>query len=81
MKKFNMHIDSREEGELVDSFITSPALPASRTLQTIWYTNEMIRYRIIVGLRDSNLSERQQTYPELNLDIKRNNDGSMNRSC
>ena len=27
-----MHIDSRE-GELVDSFITSPALPASRTLQ------------------------------------------------
>ena len=28
----------------------------------------MIRYRIIVGLRDSNLSERLQTYPELNLD-------------
>ena len=30
--------------------------------------DEMIRYRIIVGLRDSNLSERLQTYPELNLD-------------
>ena len=28
----------------------------------------MIRYRIIVGSRDSNLSERLQTYPELNLD-------------
>ena len=28
-----MRIDSREEGELVDSFLTSPALPASRTLQ------------------------------------------------
>ena len=28
----------------------------------------MIQYRIIVGLPDSNLSERQQTYPELNLD-------------
>ena len=28
----------------------------------------MIQYRIIVGLRDSNLSERLQTYPELNLD-------------
>ena len=28
----------------------------------------MIRYRIIVGLQDSNLSERLQTYPEPNLD-------------
>ena len=28
----------------------------------------MIQYRIIVGLRDSNLSERLQTFPELNLD-------------
>ena len=27
----------------------------------------MIRYRIIVGLRDSNLSERLQMYPELHL--------------
>ena len=27
----------------------------------------MIRYQIIVGLRDLNLSERLQTYPELNL--------------
>ena len=62
-----MRIDSWEEGELVDSFITSPALPASRTLQ-LSYDDEMIRYRIIVGLRDSNLSERLQTYPELNLD-------------
>ena len=29
---------------------------------------EMIRYRIIVSLQDSNLSGRLQTYPELNLD-------------
>ena len=28
----------------------------------------MIGYWIIVGLRDSNLLERLQTYPELNLD-------------
>ena len=28
-----MCMDSREEGELVDSFITSPALLASKTLQ------------------------------------------------
>ena len=57
----------QEEGEPVDLFITSPALLASRTLQ-LSYDDEMIRYRIIVGLRDSNLSERLQTYPELNLD-------------
>ena len=57
----------REEGEPVDSLITSLALPASRTLQ-LSYDNEMIRYRIIVGLQDSNLSERLQTYPELKLD-------------
>ena len=43
--------------------------------------DEMIWYRIIVGLRDSNLSERLQTYPELNFDIKSNNDGSTNRNC
>ena len=30
--------------------------------------DEMIRYRIIVGLRDLNLSARLQTYPELNLE-------------
>ena len=30
-KKFNMR--RQEEGETVDSFITSPALPASKTLQ------------------------------------------------
>ena len=29
--------------------------------------DEMIRYRIIVGLRDSNLPKRLQTYPKLNL--------------
>ena len=28
-----MRIDSWEEGELIDSFITLPALPASTTLQ------------------------------------------------
>ena len=31
------------------------------------YDDEMIRYRIIVGLRDSNISQ-TKTYPELNLD-------------
>ena len=39
--------------------------------------DEMIRYRIIVGLRDSNLSERLRTYPQQNLDIESNNDGSI----
>ena len=57
----------QEEGEPVDSLITSLTLPASKTLQ-LSYDDEMIRYRIIVGLQDSNPSERLQTYPELNLD-------------
>ena len=51
----------QKEGEPADSFIT---LLASRTLQPSY----KIRYQIIVGLQDSNLSERLQTYPELNLD-------------
>ena len=34
MKKLNMH--RQEEGEPVDSFITLPVLPASRTLQLLY---------------------------------------------
>ena len=43
---------------------------ASRTLQLYNYIVhvETIRYRIIVDLRDSNLSERLQTDPELTID-------------
>ena len=77
-----MRIDSREEGELVDSFRHNIGR-LYRLAEHCNYMvhNEMIRYWIIVGLRDSNLSERLQTYPELNLDIKSNNDASTNRSC
>ena len=57
----------QEEGELVDLFITSLYWLAKhcnyRDLR-----DELIRYQIIVGLRDSNLSERLQTDPELTLD-------------
>ena len=61
----------QEEGERpVDSFTTSPASLASRTLQLYNYIVhvETIQYRIIVDLRDSNLSERLQTDPELTID-------------
>ena len=75
-----MHIDSREQGELVDSSIKSPALPASRTFQ-LYGTRLNDPISDYCWLRDSNLLERLQTYPELNLDIKSNNDGSTNRSC
>ena len=57
----------QEEGEPVDLFITLLYSLAEhcnyRDLQC-----EMIQYRIIVGLRDSNLSERLQTDAELTLD-------------
>ena len=60
----------QEEREPVDSFTTSPAPPASRTLQLYIYIVrvETIRYRIIVDLQDSSLSERLQTDPELTID-------------
>ena len=58
----------QEEGEPVDMFTTSSASPASRTLQLYIVHDETIRYRIIVDLRDSNLSERLQTDPELSID-------------
>ena len=65
-KKFNMH--RQEEGEPVDLlFITS----LDRLTEHCNYHNlhdEMIRDRIVVGLQDSNLSERLQTDPELTLD-------------
>ena len=45
-----MHIDSREEGELVDSSITSLALPATGAEHCNYMVHdEMIRYWIIVG--------------------------------
>ena len=57
----------QEEGESVDLFITSAGFTAEQNFATIIH-DELIRYRIIVGLRDSNLSERLlHTYPELNL--------------
>ena len=65
-----MRIDIREEGELVDSVHNIADFTAGIAEHCNYMVHdEMIRYRIIVGLRDSNLSERLQIYPELNLDI------------
>ena len=65
MKKFNMH--RQKEGEPVDSLITS----LSYCLAEYWnyrdLHNEMIWDWIIMGLWDSNVSERLQTDPELTL--------------
>ena len=62
----------QEEGEPIDSFTTSPASPLRGLAEHCNYIYivhvEMIRYRIIVDLRDSNLSERLQTDPELTID-------------
>ena len=73
----------QEEGEAVDSFTTSPSSPASRTLQLYSYIvrDETIRYRIIVDLRDSNLSEKLQTDTELTIDKAITGDDSANGSC
>ena len=63
--KFNMR--RQEEGESVDSFITS----LYRLAENCNYRelhNEMIRDQIVVGLRDAVLSERLQTDSELTLD-------------
>ena len=60
----------QEEGEPVDSFTTSPASPASRTLQLyISYTLKRSDIGLLwTYIRDSNLSERLQTDPELTID-------------
>ena len=55
----------QEEGEPVDSFIISLYWLAENCNYRDLH-NELIRYRIIVGLRD--LSEILQTDPELTLD-------------
>ena len=65
MKKFNMC--RQEEGETVDLFITSLYRPAEHCNYRDLH-NEMIHDRNVVGLQDSNLSERLQTDPELTLD-------------
>ena len=57
----------QEEGEPVDSFITSLYRLAEHCNYRDLH-DKMIRYRISVGLRDSNLSERLQTDSELTLD-------------
>ena len=62
MKKLNMR--RQEKGEPVDSFITS----LYRLAEHCNYhdlNDEMIQDRIVVGLWDSNLSDRLQTDPEL----------------
>ena len=62
MKKFNMR--RQEEGEPVDSFITSLYRLAEHCNYRDLH-DEMVQDRIVVGLRDSNLSKRLQTDPEL----------------
>ena len=64
MKKFNMH--RQEEGEPVDSFMTSLYQLAEHCNYCDLH-NKRIRYGIIVGLRDLNLSKRLQTDTELTL--------------
>ena len=63
--KFNMR--RQEEGEPVDSFITSLYRLAEHCNYRDLH-DEMIRDRIVVGLRDAGLSEKLQTDPELILD-------------
>ena len=58
----------QEEGEPVDSFIRLLYQLVEHGNYRDLH-NEMIQYRIIVGLQDSNLSERLQTDPELTLDM------------
>ena len=65
MKKFNMC--RQEEGEPVDLFTTSLYWPAEHFNYRDLH-DEMIHDRNVMGLQDSNLSERLQTDPELTLD-------------
>ena len=57
----------QEEGELVDLFVTSLNYRLAEHCKYRDLHSEMVRYRIIVGLPDSNLSERLQIDPELTL--------------
>ena len=60
----------QKEGEPVDSFIILFNYQLAEHCNYRDLHDEMIRYQIIVGLRDSNLLERLQTDPELTLDKK-----------
>ena len=64
-KKFNMR--RQQEGEPVDSFITLLYRLAEHCNYHDLH-DAMIQDRIVVGLRDSNLSEWLQIDPELSLD-------------
>ena len=57
----------RQEGEPLDPFITLLSYRLAEHYNYHNLHNEMIRDRTVVGLRDSNLSERLQTDPELTL--------------
>ena len=63
--KFNQR--RQEEGESVDSFVTSLHCLAEYCGYE-GLKNEMIRDRIVVGLRDANLSMRLQMVPDLSLE-------------
>ena len=63
--KFNQRI--QQEGESVESFVTD----LYALLETCNYgelTNEMVRDRIVVGIRDDSVAERLQIDHELTLD-------------
>ena len=63
--KFNQRI--QREGESVESFITD-LYALSKTCNYRGLTNEMIRDRIVVGIRDNSVAEHLQINPELTLD-------------
>ena len=63
--KFNQRI--QQERESVESFITE-LYALSETCNYGELTNEMIRDRIVVGVRDNAVAERLQIDPELTLD-------------
>ena len=63
--KFNMR--KQEETEPVDNFITDLYTIAKHCGYNALH-NEMIRDRIVVGIRDSQLSEKMQMEPDLTLE-------------
>ena len=63
--KFNQRI--QQEGESVESFITD-LHALSEMCNYGGLTNEIIRDRIIVGIRDDSMAERLQIDPEITLD-------------
>ena len=63
--KFNQH--RQEEEESADSFITALYCLAEHCAYGALH-DEMIRDRIVVGLRDANLSMKLQMDPDLTLD-------------